>query len=216
MVQPGGARTGADAGAPTGAEAGAPAGTEAGAPGGADAGRPGATTAGNADVGPPQDATGLDPARAGAPRRELSPAWAKRLDVGITVAGLIVATLLALVLATIEAFYAPLRFMGVRVPVSLIMAVVTNPLLGWFASTTTRRRLAALFPAAAWCAVWILAAGRTAEGDLIITGNNWVGLLTLFAGPLAFAIGIYMAGLRQRLGPPGTRGGAAGSKPAGP
>ncbi|WP_426510139.1 hypothetical protein ACPPVO_05280 [Dactylosporangium sp. McL0621] len=116
------------------------------------------------------------------------------------------ATLLGAALAIIEALYSPLRIGGWRVPVSLVMALVTNPLLGWFAYTTTRRRLAALLPAAAWCVVWVLAAGRTSEGDLIITEDNWVGLLTLFAGPLAFAIGIYISTLRSRPAPPASAG----------
>jgi hypothetical protein len=131
----------------------------------------------------------------------LSPEVRGVLDIAITIAGLLVATLLGAALAIIEALYSPLRIDGWRVPVSLVMALVTNPLLGWFAYTTTKRRLAALLPAAAWCVVWVLAAGRTSEGDLIITENNWVGLLTLFAGPLAFAIGIYISTLRSRLAP---------------
>ncbi|GAA2589548.1 hypothetical protein GCM10010399_19560 [Dactylosporangium fulvum] len=157
------------------------------------------------------DGAGDEPQRV---RRELPPHWAKRLDVGITVAGLVVATLLALALAIVEAFLAPLRLngSGMRLPISLVLALVTNPLLGWFAFVTTGKRLAALLPAGAWCAVWILAAGRTSEGDLLITDNNWVGLLTLFAGPMAFAIGIYVTALRKRTAMVGarTRGGAPG------
>ncbi|WP_433613654.1 hypothetical protein ACQP2P_04815 [Dactylosporangium sp. CA-139114] len=128
----------------------------------------------------------------------LSPEARRSFDIAITVAGLIVATLLGAALAIIEALYSPLRIGGWRVPVSLLMALVTNPLLGWFAYTTTRRRMATLLPAAAWCVVWIMAAGRTSEGDMIITEDNWVGLLTLFAGPLAFAIGMYVSTMRTR------------------
>ena len=123
--------------------------------------------------------------------------------------GLVLAVLLAVALAVLEAFLAPLRvsdlgFSGpgegnVRIPLALVLALVTNPLLGWFAFTTTGRRFAALLPAGAWCVVWILAAGRTTEGDLLITNDNWVGLLTLFTGPIAFAIGIYVTVLRRRV-----------------
>ncbi|MET7398431.1 hypothetical protein ABZS66_33580 [Dactylosporangium sp. NPDC005572] len=142
------------------------------------------------------------------PVRRMSPELERRLDLSITIGGLVVVTLLALVLALIEAFFAPFRLngSGVRIPISLVLALVTNPLLGWFAFTTTGRRLAALLPAGAWCVVWILAAGRTSEGDLLLTEGNWVGLLTLFAGPLAFAVGIYVSALRRRPGnsKPGT------------
>jgi hypothetical protein len=131
------------------------------------------------------------------------------LDIAITVGGLVVAVLLALALAVFEAFLAPLRvsdlgFSGpgesnLRIPLALVLALVTNPLLGWFAYATTGRRFAALLPAGAWCVVWILAAGRTTEGDLLITNDNWVGLLTLFGGPIAFAVGIYVSAVRQRI-----------------
>ncbi|GAA1522083.1 hypothetical protein GCM10009827_042670 [Dactylosporangium maewongense] len=131
------------------------------------------------------------------------------LDIVITIGGLVVAVLLAVALAVFEAFLAPLRVSdlglsgtgtsNMRIPLALVLALVTNPMLGWFAFTTTGRRFAALLPAGAWCVVWILAAGRTTEGDLLITNDNWVGLLTLFAGPLAFAIGIYVTALRQRV-----------------
>ena len=70
-----------------------------------------------------------------------------------------------MVLAVTEAFLAPLRvsdlgFSGtgkgnMRVPLALILALVTNPLLGWFAAATTGRRFAALLPAGAWCVVWV-------------------------------------------------------------
>jgi hypothetical protein len=144
-----------------------------------------------------------EPEAVQAPSRwRLSPEVERVLDIAITVGGLIVATLLGVGLAIVEALYSPLRVGGFRVPVSLLMAIVTNPLLGWFAFTTTRSRLAALLPAAGWCVVWILSAGRTSEGDLIITEDNWVGLLTLFAGPLAFAIGIYISSMRPRAVPP--------------
>ncbi|MFF5226189.1 hypothetical protein [Dactylosporangium sp. NPDC000521] len=131
------------------------------------------------------------------------------LDTVIAVGGLVVAVLLALALAVFEAFLAPLRVSdlglsgtgknNMRVPLALVLALVTNPMLVWFAFTTTGRRFAPLLPAGAWCVVWILAAGRTTEGDLLITADNWLGLLTLFAGSMAFAISIYVMVLRQRV-----------------
>ncbi|WP_432835170.1 hypothetical protein [Dactylosporangium sp. CA-092794] len=142
-------------------------------------------------------------------RRQLSAEWARRFDIGLLVAGLIVTALLAAGLAIIEALFSPLRIGGFRVPVSLVLAVVTNPLLGWFAFATSRRRFAALVPAAVWCTIWIIASGRTSEGDLILTNDNWVGLLTLFVGSLVFAIGIYLSTLRHRIGPSRPKAGGA-------
>ena len=134
------------------------------------------------------------------------------LDIAITIGGLVVAVLLAVGLAVFEAFLVPLRVSdlglsdpgksNLRLPVALILALVTNPLLVWFVITTTGRRLAALLPAGAWCVVWVLAAARTTEGDLLLTDSNWVGLATLLSGPIVFAVAIYRSVLRQRLAPP--------------
>ncbi|GGM32662.1 hypothetical protein ACFFX1_05090 [Dactylosporangium sucinum] len=167
---------------------------------GAAASGAGASEAGQEDVAQDSAVEVVLDGAVAEPVRRMSPELERRLNLWITVGGLVVVTLLALVLALIEAFFAPFRLhgTGARIPISLVLAVVTNPLLGWFAFTTTGRRLAALLPAGAWCAVWILAAGRTTEGDLLLTDGNWVGLLTLFAGPLAFAVGIYVSALRQR------------------
>ncbi|MEV8513956.1 hypothetical protein [Dactylosporangium sp. NPDC051484] len=191
------------------AQQGAPGVTDGGlvgwvAGGGADSrasGEPGKSDVSNLPPATSEGASTDASAGSGGGRRELPPEWAHRLDVVITVAGLIVATLLAAALAIIEALYSPLRIGGVRVPVSLLMALVTNPLLGWFAYVTTGRRFAAILPAAAWCVIWFRAADRTSEGDMIITNDNWVGLLTLIVGPLAFAIGIYVSAMRQRTAP---------------
>ncbi|WP_432985820.1 hypothetical protein [Dactylosporangium sp. CA-233914] len=147
---------------------------------------------------PEGETSATQPPRA---RFKLSPEQEKSLDVWITILGLFVATLLGAALALIEALYSPLRVGGVRVPVSLVMALVTNPLLAWFAYTTTRSRLAPLLPAAVWCVIWIMAADKTSEGDLIISQDNWVGLLTLIAGSVAFAIGIYKSTLRAGIAP---------------
>ena len=115
------------------------------------------------------------------------------------IVGLVVATALGALFGIYEAFLAPLRLAdpSIRLPVSLVLAVVGNPALTWYAYAVSGRRLAALLPAGAWCVVWILAVGRTTEGDLLITDQNWVGLLTLFIGPIAFAAGIFVATLRR-------------------
>ncbi|MEV6926009.1 hypothetical protein AB0M46_16150 [Dactylosporangium sp. NPDC051485] len=177
-----------------------------GGPEGGDAGGVANMNGGDPDPARPEDAG----------RRSMSPAVEQLLDVGIRVAGLLIAVLLAIVFALFEVFYSPLRIGGVRVPVSLVVALATNPLLGWFAFTTSRLRLAALLPGAAWCVIWFGAAGKTSEGDLLITSDNWVGLLTLFTGSLAFAIGIYVSSMRQRLSPGSRSGPGAGPSATSP
>jgi hypothetical protein len=89
----------------------------------------------------------------------------------------------------------------VRAPLALVLALAGNPLIAWFAYVTTGRRATALLPAIAWSAVWFTAASRTTEGDLVIAANNWVGIVTLFLGPAAFAAGFYLSLRRERRPP---------------
>jgi hypothetical protein len=109
----------------------------------------------------------------------------------LKIVGAVVATLLGAVLGVTEAFLAPLRMVGFYVPVSLVLAVLFNPVLAWYAADVTGRKAAAALPALAWCAVWFMAASKTTEGDLVITSGNWVGMVTLLAGPIAFAVGVF-------------------------
>jgi hypothetical protein len=113
--------------------------------------------------------------------------------------GMVVAVGLAAASAIWEAFLTPLALQWtsgghphfVRLPVALVLAIVGNAALAWFTYTVTGRVLAVLAPFAAWTIPMVVAAGRTREGDLVLTGNNWVGLGTMFAGALAFAVAAY-------------------------
>ena len=145
---------------------------------------------------------------------ELSSELPSELDavakVVIAVVGAVVSVALGALTGAYEAFLAPLRLPhGPYLPVALVLAVLVNPVLAWFAGMVTGRRMAGILPAVGWFVVWYLASARTREGDLLITGNNWVGLATLLAGPVAFALGIFVPALRaQRRGlrslhPPG-------------
>jgi hypothetical protein len=119
----------------------------------------------------------------------------------LRVAGGVVSVGLAAAFAVYGAFLSPLYFPGtdIRMPVALLFALLGNPLLTWYAYEATGHRLAVLAPAGAWCGVWLAASGRTTEGDLLVTGDNWVGLVTLFVGPLAFAAGAYLTMVRKAV-----------------
>jgi hypothetical protein len=113
--------------------------------------------------------------------------------------GLAVATGLGAVTAMYEAFLTPLSWYGTRIPVSLVLAVAGNAALVWFTREVTGRLVAGVLPAGAWVVVMFLAAGQTTERDLILTSNNWVGLATMFAGALAFAVAGYWFATRTPL-----------------
>jgi hypothetical protein len=142
-----------------------------------------------------------------APSTETTPPgpWLIRLDLGMRIAGFVVAVLLAAFSAGVEAFLAPLYWGRFRLPVALLLAVAGNLGLVWFTVRVTGRRLAVAGPALVWTALMIMASTRTTEGDLVLTGDNWVGIGTMLAGSLTFAVAGYrliLAGARPvRSGP---------------
>jgi len=132
------------------------------------------------------------------PKREPT-ATEQQLDLGLKIVGAVVATGLGALAGLYEASLVPLRLPhSTYLPVALVLALVGNPVLSWFAGAVTGHRAAALLPAAAWCVIWYASASRTTEGDLIITGGNWVGLVTLLAGPIAFALGVLIPVMREQ------------------
>lgn len=78
-----------------------------------------------------------------------------------------------------------------RVPLALLLAVVGNIAIVFFTHRMTGRVGLSMIPAVGWLAVIVLAGRRTAEGDLLITGENWVGVLLMLLGSLAWAAGAY-------------------------
>jgi hypothetical protein len=121
-------------------------------------------------------------------------------DLMLRIMGALVGLAGGLVTAVLEVFLSPLRVGTVRLPASILLAVIGNLVLVWYTHRATSHRGAALLPGAAWFVVMVLAAGRTSEGDLLLTGDNWVGLVTIFAGTIAFALAAYRLILPRRSG----------------
>jgi len=109
----------------------------------------------------------------------------------LRVFGALVACCGAVVTAVIEAFYTPLRWGAVRLPVSVVLAVLANLLLLWYGYRVTGNKLMALLPGLLWMTVMIVASGRTSEGDLVLTANNWVVYTTILAGIATYVVGAY-------------------------
>ena len=147
---------------------------------------------------------GGETAEPSAPKRWQRPAdWPASPDVpqaetALKTVGIVIVVALAAMTALYEVLYSPLRAGGTRIPLSLGLAIVLNPLLALAAYWTTGRRLTALLPGLAWCLVFFTGATKTREGDLLLTDNNWVGLVTLLAGPVAFAIAVFVPIMREQ------------------
>ncbi|MFI5932942.1 hypothetical protein [Actinoplanes sp. NPDC051494] len=113
-------------------------------------------------------------------------------DLAIRIVGAVLAVAAALLTATLELFLSTLRVGGVLIWVSVLLAAVANWALAWFATGTVARGWAVGLPWAAWTLVMFTAAGtRTAEGDYLVAGDDWVALGTILVGSLTFAVYVY-------------------------
>jgi hypothetical protein len=90
-----------------------------------------------------------------------------------------------------EVFLSPPHAFGVVLPVAPVLAVATNAALVWFARLVTGSAGLAALPGVAWFVTMFTATVRTTEGDLLLPGNDWPGLLALLFGGLAWAVAAY-------------------------
>lgn len=145
---------------------------------------------------------------------EVRPPWPgwERL---IRVAGVVVAVVAALVTGLLEIFLSPLRAGdvvsiwrgdaigsggGPLLWLAVLLSVVFNWAIAWFAVSTTRRRWSLAPPWALWTLLMLFAAGvRTSEGDYLLGGENWVALVTILAGSLTYAVYSYRLILKRTL-----------------
>lgn len=109
-------------------------------------------------------------------------------DLALRAAGALVAVVAAVATAVLAAFLSPLYLGTVRLPLAVLVAVVANYALVWFAFRVTGHRLVALLPGLVWIGTMIRLAAPTTEGDMVLTGNNWVGLGAVVAGVAAYAV----------------------------
>ncbi|MET0424849.1 MAG: hypothetical protein ABW046_13285 [Actinoplanes sp.] len=128
-------------------------------------------------------------------------------DSLIRAGGVAVAVLAALFSGFLEIFLSTLRAgdlvtvwsgdaigsgTGPLLGLSIVLALVLNYTIAWFAVTTTGRRWALGPPWALWTLLMLFAASvRTAEGDYLLGGENWVALVTVLVGSLSFAVYSY-------------------------
>lgn len=148
------------------------------------------------------------------------PAWTKPAwtEPAYRIAGTAVGAALGAVTGVWEVvltpMYAHVGGVSFRLPLAAVLAVAGNAGLVWFTRMVTGRLGLALVPGLAWFVVILAGATKTGEGDLLITGDNWVGLLTILLGSLAWAAAAYVAITRSRPRTPPARI-VTGSSPAG-
>lgn len=120
------------------------------------------------------------------------------LDLALRWAGGLVAVLAGLATGVLELLLATVRVGGQLIGLSALVAIGANIALSWFAHEAVGRRWAVALPGVPWFALMAVAAVRTDEGDLLLAGDNWVGLAMIVAGAMTFAV----MGFRQILAPP--------------
>jgi hypothetical protein len=113
-------------------------------------------------------------------------------------------------LALVEVLWLPLRVGPVVLPLSVLAAVVGNPLFVALAYRLSHSRLVAVLPAVAWVAVVLLAAAPRPEGDLLLVGGGTLGVLALVFIGLGLVSALVAVGrvlgtaARRRRLPPGS------------
>ncbi|MEV6347781.1 hypothetical protein [Actinoplanes sp. NPDC051851] len=134
----------------------------------------------------------------------------------IRIAGTAIALIATVVTALLEIELSVLRLGGVTglfrgedvwsgggplIGLAAVLAIGANLAIAWFAVRVAGRNWAIGPPWALWTVIMLAAAGvRTNEGDYLISGTNWVALVMILTGSLAFAVPAY----RMILQPPPT------------
>jgi hypothetical protein len=132
------------------------------------------------------------------------------VDVLLRVIGMLLALGGGVIAAALAVLLVPLRigsfgwtdagFSAVRIPVAIILAVVGNLFLVWFARQATGVRWGALLPGLGWFAVIVLSLRTTTEGDRLLVPDDWVATLTLFSGTIVLVIGTMLAVTPSKAG----------------
>ncbi|MEH0935645.1 hypothetical protein [Micromonospora psammae] len=127
--------------------------------------------------------------------------FARLFDLALRVVGGLVSLLGGVLAALLGLLFSTVRVGGQLVGVSVPVTIAAAIALSWFAYATVGRKWAVALPALPWFVLMSVAAVRSDEGDLLVAGDNWVGLGMITAGAMTFAVMAF----RQILGPPQRR-----------
>ena len=132
----------------------------------------------------------------------------------LRIAGTVVGLLLAFLTALWTIFASPLRAGGVPLPVSPVLAILAGIGLVWFTRRVTGHNGLALLPGVVWFGTMVVAASKTGEGDLLMPGNDYMGLVAILLGCAAWGLAGYRIVLSGRPAAPAAPAPLAEAKPA--
>jgi len=119
-------------------------------------------------------------------------------------------TVVAVLLALVGAFLSPSdpHLLHVPIPVGVLVAIGGNLVVGIGGAWGTGTRLVPAVTGMAWLVVAFILGTRRPEGDIVVSGDGWLGVAYLFLGAIAaaVAIGVGPAGLRRRRRPSSLEG----------
>ncbi len=113
------------------------------------------------------------------------------MELFLRIAGTVLGVLGGFLTALWEIFLSPVSAGGTMLPIAPVLAILTNVGLVWFTKQVTGRTGLALLPGVVWFLTMFGGAVRTSEGDLLIPGNDWPGLVALLVGATAWGITAY-------------------------
>jgi hypothetical protein len=113
------------------------------------------------------------------------------MELFLRIAGTALGVLGGFLTALWEIFLSPVSVGGTMLPVAPVLAILSNVALVWFTKRVTGRTGLALLPGVVWFLTMFGAAVRTHEGDLLIPGNDWPGLVALLVGAAAWGVAAY-------------------------
>jgi len=112
------------------------------------------------------------------------------MELFLRIAGTALGLLGGFLTALWEIFLSPVSAGGV-LPVAPVLAIVGNVALVWFTKRVTGHNGLTMLPGLVWFVTMFAGARRTTEGDLLITGNDWPGLVALLTGAAAYGLTAY-------------------------
>jgi hypothetical protein len=117
--------------------------------------------------------------------------------VGERIGAVAVACWGGVLVALLGAFLTPYRWGAVLVPVSLLVVAAGLVAVTQFTYRVTEHAGLSLIPGVLWLIVSLVLSGRTTEGDLVLTQQNWVANVYLLVGSVTLGVLGYRMVLRR-------------------